>query len=158
MAKNSPSKAKNQMRRSLQAILDPHPTREGLAELWRFFESKCAYCGLVLDKVSRAGHVDHVVSYSSGGTNCIFNHVLSCGRCNGDEKREEHWESFLRRKIENSVQYEARRLRIEEWLARSPKRHKSNASQAEADAIIQTALESFDNAVKQMRALRETGN
>jgi hypothetical protein len=156
MAKNSPSIAKNQMRRSLQAILDPHPTPDELAELWRFFESKCAYCDLPLDKASRGGHVDHVVSQSTGGTNSIFNHVLSCGRCNGDEKREEHWEPFLRRKVEDPVQCEARRSKIEKWLARAPMQHRGSVAQVAAETIIKSALESFDKAVKQIRALRET--
>jgi hypothetical protein len=34
----------------------------------------------------------------SGGGNHLGNLVLACGTCNGDEKREEEWREFLRRK------------------------------------------------------------
>jgi hypothetical protein len=155
MAKNTPSMAKNQIRRCLQAIIDPHPTDAEVSELWSYFESTCAYCGLSLTRGARDGHVDHVVPHSSGGSNSIYNHVLSCSRCNGDEKREEHWESFLARKTLVPQQLAQRHAHIARWLDRATGLTRAPAvAPKDVEAIIESALESFDASVKQLRALR----
>jgi hypothetical protein len=158
MAKNTPSMAKNQMRRCLQAIIDPHPNDAEVSALWAYFQSACAYCGLLLTRGKRDGHVDHVVPHSSGGSNSIYNHVLSCSRCNGDEKREENWESFLARKALSPLQLAQRHTQIATWLERSTGLTRTpSVSSDDAEAIIKSALESFDASVKQLRALRQAG-
>jgi len=101
MAKNTPSMAKNMIKRSLLAVIDPHPSKAEVELLWKYFQSSCAYCGVEIPRESRTGHMDHVVSSALGGSNSIYNHVLSCSRCNGDEKKEESWQSFLTRKATN---------------------------------------------------------
>ena len=156
MAKNTPSMAKNQMRRCLQAIIDPHPTDAEVSELWMYFQSACAYCGLSLTRGARDGHVDHVVPHSSRGSNSIYNHVLSCSRCNGDEKREEDWESFLACKALLPQQLAQRHAHIARWLERAIGHTGTpTVSPADVEAIIESALKSFDASVKQLRALRQ---
>lgn len=86
MAKDTPSMAKNKIRRSLIAICDPHPSRKEVDALWAYFDSQCAYCRKPLDRASRVGHMDHLIPTTEGGSNSIFNHALSCGKCNGDDK------------------------------------------------------------------------
>ena len=158
MAKNTPSMAKNQMRRCLRAIVDPHPTGEEVSELWTYFQSACAYCGLSLTRGARDGHVDHVVPHSSGGSNSIYNHVLSCSRCNGDEKREEDWESFLARKALVPLQLAQRHTHIATWLERATGLTRApSVSSEDVEAIIKSALESFDASVKQLCALPQAG-
>ena len=155
MAKNTPSMAKNQMRRCLHSIIDPHPTAAEVSLLWGHFEAKCAYCGLLLERAARAGHVDHLIAHSAGGTNSIYNHVLSCSRCNGDEKREEHWESFLTRKAINPRQLDQRRTRIAEWIAKAKAtRSTVLVASKDVDAIVNEAIASFDIAVEKLRSLR----
>ncbi|MEQ1801542.1 MAG: HNH endonuclease signature motif containing protein [Gammaproteobacteria bacterium] len=144
------------MRRCLNAVLDPHPSESDINQLWKHFSSSCAYCGSGLARDERIGHIDHVVPSASGGTNDIHNHVLSCARCNGDEKREESWETFLARKATSGPVYQERRAHIQVWLnkASPTQRTLSPTSRAQADAIIEQALGSFDCAVKELRALR----
>lgn len=156
MAKNTPSMAKNQMRRCLQAIINPHPTDAEVSELWAYFQSACAYCGLSLTRGARDGHVDHVVPHCSGGSNSIYNHVLSCSRCNGDERREENWESFLARKAIVPQQFGQRHSHIVKWLERvNGVTRTSTVAPEDVEAIIESALECFDASVKQLRALRQ---
>lgn len=156
-AKDTPSMAKNKIRRALLAIIDPHPTQKEIDRLWKHFQSKCAYCGVPISRDSRAGHVDHVVSSASGGSNCIYNHVLSCARCNGDEKREESWESFLTKKEPDKATADERHKCISDWLAQSPPSPITPEVRALADAVILNALGSFDSAVRELRRLRSRG-
>jgi len=70
-----------------------------------------------LDRGLRNAHVDHLVAESNGGSNRLANLVLSCGKCNGDEKREGSWEDFLVNKCRgNSHELQLRRTRILEWI------------------------------------------
>jgi 5-methylcytosine-specific restriction endonuclease McrA len=155
MAKDTPSMAKNKMRRSLLAIVDPHPSPTEIDLLWSYFQSCCAYCGVTITRDSRTGHVDHVVSSALGGSNCIYNHVLSCARCNGDDKREEPWESFLAKKVSDRALFAERHARISTWLSRSPGRSIPPDVRAHIDAIIDQAIGDFDSAVQELRALRK---
>jgi len=156
MPKDTPSMAKNKIRRCLTAIVDPHPGEADVDLLWRHFESTCAYCGLALDRASRHGHLDHAVSTTSGGSNSIYSHVLACARCNGDEKREEHWDTFLARKCDDPEVVRQRRERIEAWFAagRTAIRPVDAELQRQAQLIVEEALASFDDAVRRMRQLR----
>jgi 5-methylcytosine-specific restriction endonuclease McrA len=154
MPKDTPSMAKNKIKRALGAILDPHPTENEKAMVWEYFENTCAYCGLVMERKSRAGHLDHVVSTADGGNNSIHNHVLSCWKCNGDEKREMEWVQFLKQKNIDIQSYELRKEKIENWLAKNENK-KPTETRAEAERIIEEALSQFDESVRKMRNLRE---
>ncbi|MGH8387126.1 MAG: HNH endonuclease [Pseudomonas sp.] len=154
MAKDTPSMAKNKMRRCLAAILDPHPSPSEIEELWNYFQSSCAYCGVPLIRASRSGHLDHVESSASGGSNAIHNYLLSCNRCNGDEKREEEWQRFLARKVTDRDLASERHAHISAWIERACDVPFDPAAKAQAEIIISQALESFDEAVKKLRALR----
>ena len=157
MPKDTPSMAKNKIRRALMAILDPYPSTSEVNDLWAYFGSACAYCGRAIVKASRTGHMDHVLSAAQGGTNSVHNHVLACAICNGDEKREESWEVFLAAKVQDPVQASERSARIKSWLARHDGDTLSPELQAEAEAIVAEAVGSFDEAVKKLRALRGSG-
>ena len=142
------------MRRSLVAIYDPHPSKTEVNELWKYFESRCAYCGEPIERESRTGHLDHLVPSSEGGSNNIHNHALSCARCNGDEKREESWNSFLATKSENPSVHEERKAKIECWQALAPAQSKNQEFISDSETIIKEAIESFEVSVSKMRALR----
>ncbi len=158
MAKNTPSMAKNMIRRSLLAIIDPYPSKAEIDLLWHYFQSSCAYCGVEIPRESRTGHMDHVVSSALGGSNSIYNHVLSCSRCNGDEKREESWLSFLTRKATNQSLLTERHSRISQWLAQLPAPTLATQEiQSQVESIINNAINNFDVAVKELRALRVGG-
>lgn len=156
MAKHTPSIAKNQMRRCLRAIMNPLPTDTEVASLWEFFECQCAYCGDKLSREDRSGQLDHVEPQSKGGTNSVFNHVLSCGKCNGDDKREMPWEAFLEQREPNVVARENRRLRIKTWLEKQVIKNLYSADvEKEIETIEAAAMQSFDAYVQSMRDLRE---
>jgi len=158
MPKDTPSMAKNKMRRCFAAILDPHPSKSEIAELWQYFDSMCAYCGAKLNRSSRTGHLDHVCSTSEGGGNSIHNHVLSCARCNGDEKREESWVTFLARKVTDPRIASVRKARIQEWLSREQTSPIFDpVKKQNAEAVIAAAIKSFDEAVEQLRRIRRNG-
>ncbi|WP_407943038.1 HNH endonuclease [Marinomonas atlantica] len=72
--------AKNKIRRSLVSIIDPYPSKSEVDQLWEYFESRCAYCGISINRGSRTGHLDHLIPSSEGGSNSIYNHALSCAR------------------------------------------------------------------------------
>ena len=155
MAKNTPSMAKNMIRRSLLAVIDPHPSKSEIDQLWKYFQSSCAYCGIEILRESRTGHLDHVVSSAMGGSNSIYNHVLSCSICNGDDKREESWQSFLPRKAIDQNLLTERHSRIAQWLALLPAQTPATQEiQFQIDAIINDAINNFDAAIKELRALR----
>jgi hypothetical protein len=156
MAKHTPSIAKNQMRRCLRAIVDPLPTVAETAALWEYFQCKCAYCGADLSAEKRNGQLDHVEAHSKGGTNSIFNHVLSCGPCNGDDKRELAWEAFLAQEVSDVELRTKRHLHIQDWLNRQvDKSLYSNDVQTEIEFIVEAAQKNFDIYVQSMRDLRQ---
>lgn len=155
MPKDTPAMAKNKMRRCFAAILDPHPSKSEVDSLWEYFEGTCAYCGVKIERASRTGHLDHVQAASDGGSNNIHNHVLSCARCNGDEKREETWAAFLAKKAKDAETISARKMKIETWLSKEQRGPALDAQQkAQVEKIVTTALESFDLAVEQLRKIR----
>ncbi len=114
--KNTVAQAKNIMRRAIEEIIDPGP--RSIEALWSHFESKCAYCEADLNHDRREGQVDHA---STSGGNHLGNLVLACGACNGDEKREESWETFLRKKAKDQSDFERREERILTWFALNPR-------------------------------------
>jgi CRISPR/Cas system Type II protein with McrA/HNH and RuvC-like nuclease domain len=148
--------AKNKIKRCLNAICDPHPSKADLNLLWEYFDYQCAYCGIAIERASRKGHIDHLVAVSEGGSNSIYNHVLSCATCNGDEKREEAWEPFLRKKAVDAEGYQQRQDTIESWLQRAPSMLHTPEFSELREVIINTALADFDAAVAKMRSLRDS--
>lgn len=156
MAKDTPSIAKNKIRRSLIAICDPYPSKAEENVLWVYFESSCAYCNVPIDRKARTGHLDHLLSSAEGGTNNIHNFVLACARCNGDEKRDESWISFLKRKSESELANTQRKEKIENWLSLSSIKVLDKELSILKEAIIKEAVENFDLSVNKMRALRKT--
>lgn len=155
MAKDTPSMAKNKIKRSLGAIFDPHPSKSEENSLWEYFESCCAYCGVEINRQSRKGHLDHLIPTSEGGSNNIHNHALSCSTCNGDEKREKPWLQFLSEKTTNPSLLAQRKEKIEFWLSQAQRRNFSEEMMIEAQAIITEAIENFELSVDKMRDLRD---
>lgn len=104
------------MRRAVEEIVDPGPRR--VDDLWTHFGALCAYCGRELDRSRREGHVDHA---DARGGNQLGNLVLACGSCNGDEKRDEPWREFLRRKTSDDGEFADREARILAWFELHPR-------------------------------------
>jgi 5-methylcytosine-specific restriction endonuclease McrA len=154
MAKDTPSIAKNKIKRSLGAICDPHPSKKEEKILWEYFHYQCAYCGIEIERESRTGNLDHLVPSSEGGTNSIFNHALSCAKCNGDEKREEEWNSFLKEKADNDDIYQKRKCHIVDWLQQAPTGLNDPEFILMRESIINKALSDFDYSVVKMRELK----
>ena len=154
MASHSPSQAKNAIRRSLLAIVDPELSNEERATVRAYFENRCAYCDRAIE-TERAGHIDHLESRANDGRNHIFNRVLACALCNGDLKREGGWEEFLKNQSPDPAAFTRRRDRIREWR----NRHARVDSPAERKllAIVKITAESacaaYDESVKKVREL-----
>jgi hypothetical protein len=113
----TPSQARNAIRKCLKSIIAPRPDQADVDRLWDYFGACCAYCRQQLDRGLRNAHVDHLVAESNGGSNRLANLVLSCGKCNGDEKREASWEDFLVNKCgANTQELQLRRAKILDWI------------------------------------------
>jgi hypothetical protein len=109
--------AKNAITSALRQILDAQPSATVIAAMWIHFGAACAFCGLALDRDAREGHRDHLVARAAGGSNHPANLVLACGRCNGDERRNADWRSFLAAKCRTPRELEERSERISTWVA-----------------------------------------
>ncbi len=151
MPKYTPGLAKNHIRRALRTVVDPEPSAAEITTLWEYFNSVCAYCASSLDRTKREGDIDHLVA---GGTNHISNRVLSCKRCNGDERRDADWQEFLRKKACDEATFNVRRDKIQAWrgsnLSTQPK-----ALDERVQKEIDTVISAFDTAVKKLRQLKE---
>jgi CRISPR/Cas system Type II protein with McrA/HNH and RuvC-like nuclease domain len=108
------SRAKNMGRRALYGIVDPDLSKAQINDLWAFFKNRCAYCNVRLEKGKKQAHIDHLLSTSTSGLNHISNRVLSCAKCNEDEKRDRPWREFLREKLSAAV-YRKRVAKIQGW-------------------------------------------
>jgi len=91
----TPSQARNAIKRSLKALIDPKPNKAAKEKIWQFFDYQCAYCARKLSPKDRNAHIDHVIAESDGGSNQLCNLILTCAICNGDEKREMEWQTFF---------------------------------------------------------------
>lgn len=155
MPKMTPGYAKNTMRRTLRAVVDPEPTAKEISSLWEYFSSACAYCGMSLQKESRKGHIDHLISATKGGVNHISNRVLSCSICNGDEKGESHWLEFLTRKVKDPSLFVSRKRKIEKWISLMSPSNRNIVNHKLLEQVTNKAIEAFDNAIDTLRRSRE---
>ncbi len=143
------AQALNTMRRAIHEIIDPGPT--SIAALWEHFDSRCAYCDVVLVRGARDAHTDHA---EPDGGNHIGNLVLSCGQCNGDEKRDEPWRDFLRRKSADGETFEHRERRILDWFELHPRPEKEPSAEVEEQRLRCEALvDEFGVACKELKAM-----
>lgn len=152
MPRMSPGLAKNHIRRALRAIVDPEPKVREIFELWDYFESCCAYCGVPLDRRMRNGHIDHLVH---DGSNHISNRVLACPTCNGDEKREGPWLGFLCKKTQAPALYKIRKNRIESWVKRKFLDSSCYYDKQRLEDEIKPVVAAFNLAVTRLRQAKE---
>jgi len=113
-------KAKNAMRRAVEDLLSRPLTEREKELIWRYFDSRCAYCSKLVDRVARHGHMDHLDCSADGGGNYIRNRVLACKECNGNEKREQDWQEFLKSKCHDRDSFKQRRNKIRAWQTQFP--------------------------------------
>ncbi len=153
MPATTTSYAKNIIRRALYELVDRSPSKAEVNQLWEFFESRCAYCAQSLKQDNKEGHVDHLLSASSGGANHIANRVLACAPCNEKEKLDRPWEQFLRAKCADNRIFATRRTKIREWVeARTDgARTVTPKITADVDASVQRIVRVFDSEVARIR-------
>lgn len=130
--------AKNFMGKTVEEIIDPPPSKSDKTGIRKYFDNKCAYCGAVIEP--RKGHLDHAVPMDG---NHIGNLVLACATCNGDQKRETDWLTFLKTKASGQVLLQ-RKDQIKKWMKQhpSPKRpalsQQSKTVKQKLDKLIET--------------------
>ena len=152
----TPSQARNAIKRSLKALIDPKPTRQQKDQIWEHFQHQCAYCGCPLKRSERKAHIDHLIAESEGGSNQLCNLILTCPTCNGDEKRERAWQAFLLEKCGNDQNtYHDRQDRISRWQS---EQGGSATLNPEQQALLNEAFDrinnTFTSAVEQLRSSR----
>ena len=110
-----------------------------------------------MDRESREAHKDHLVAQAEGGTNQLSNLVLSCGICNGDEKRELDWEGFLAAKCgDDRESFERRKDRITRWIESNGGRQTISEQEQQ---LIDSAFDRIDavltECVERLREIRD---
>lgn len=146
--------AKNFIGRSLHGIIDPYPSIQEIEMLWEYFTSQCAYCGKKLDRESRYGHIDHLLNLDSLNYNNIHNCVLACQECNGNEKREQDWISFLKNKNKGDDELlTARKEQIEKWHDEAPTDKFDTFLEVEIKNAIGIALNGYSEALSRLKSL-----
>lgn len=150
---------KNIIRRGFSHIADPEPEPVAVEKIWRFFESRCAYCGEQLTRGSKEAHIDHLLSASNAGRNGIGNRLLACARCNEKDKRDLPWEEFLGAKQLSPDVFVARRDRILCWQALNASQISSRQEEIDKLAAQSAAevIELFDHKVTALRAFMRDG-
>lgn len=150
----TPSQTRNSIKKCLKAIVDPKPKKADKDRIWSYFENRCAYCGAEIVRDSRKGHIDHLFSEMEGGSNRLSNLVLTCATCNGDEKREEDWESFLATKYgANKEIIQERSWRIRRWIELNGGQPMLTKDQQE---ILETEFNNINNVLSEaVNRLRE---
>ena len=154
MPRMTPSFAKNIIRRTLRAVLDPEPPSHEIDRLWEYFDSACAYCDQKLNRYNREGDIDHLIA---GGTNNISNRVLSCKSCNGDKKLDKDWLAFLREGSPDGTIFRKRHDRITSWCRTNKPLKETRLSPAVQQEIDQAVL-AFDTAYLRLYRLRDASN
>ncbi len=149
----TPSYVKNIIKRSLREIVDPSPNKKDTQKIWEFFNSECAYCGKKI-KEHKEGHIDHLVSSSSGGSNYISNRVLSCASCNEKEKLDMPWENFLIQKNPNKNLLVKRKEKILHWQKLHKKTSLNKATIDKIEKIGKEVAALYDKKIKMVRNLK----
>lgn len=145
------AQAKNTMRRAIEEIVDPGP--RNIDALWVHFGSRCGYCGTKLRRDKREGHADHAEPV---GGNHLGNLVLACGSCNGDEKRDEPWREFLRKKAPDRAVLAERERCILAWFELHPPPRTGDSAEIldvrkELESVIQQFAVKCDELKKLVR-------
>ena len=152
----TPSQARNAIRKALTGIIDPKPRKSEIDAMWEHFQRKCAFCGTKLKRTERKGHADHLVAATEGGHNHIYNRVLACARCNGDEKLDHDWLTFLASVAQDPKMRARRQQKIEAWQ----KQHRAECSTADSQTaaaliVAEKVIKVFNDACEQTRSLRK---
>lgn len=157
MKKLTLSKVKNNMRRGIRDLWMT-PTIGEVDRMRVHFNLACAYCETDILK-SDAGHADHLIPSSAGGSNHISNRVLACVTCNSYERLDRPWEEHLRWKCKDDLSvYEERRKRILDWkeLALSPVHSVSPAFDLKAKEVERVILE-YEHLYDELRTIKSQG-
>lgn len=141
------------MRRAISDLIDPPLSKKEKQRVWDHFDSRCAYCGCSIERTSRYGHIDHLVSRANGGGNQLGNCVLACKECNGNDKRDQDWEGFLKSKCPDRKSMAARRERILAWQDQPSSRRPLVLNDAAKAAKLraESVIEEFERALKELR-------
>lgn len=151
----TPSQARNAIKKALVEIVDPKPKKTEIDAMWRHFNNQCAFCGKQLERADRIGHADHLVPAAKGGHNHIYNRVLACSTCNGDQKLDSDWQVFLDEAKGKDAEKITRKMKILEWQVS----HRAECSVADkniAGALnaAEEAIHAFNTACDKVRSLR----
>ena len=109
------SVARNAMHRAIEELFCRQLTTQEKDQIWKYFKSRCAYCDKRINRKLRHGHMDHLDCSANSGGNYIRNRVLACKECNGNEKREGHWQEFLKSKCADHETFLERQKKITNW-------------------------------------------
>lgn len=119
--------------------------------IWKYFDSKSAYCSKPLDASSREGYMNHLVQFALS----IHDFVLACYACKGNEKRETPWKDFLKIKC-NEQEFKNREEQIKKWINAPNQARLANAQLIERsiETIHQKLIQTIDKAFEEVREFK----
>ncbi len=143
------------MRRAIEELYYRALNKNEKDLIWNYFDSRCAYCDKLIDRIHRHGHMDHLDCNAAGGVNYISNRVLACKECNGNEKREMPWTKFLRRKCIDNAMFRLRHEKILAWQNQFSRFHQpfSTREALSARVEIEAAIKAFEDKFNRLRSL-----
>lgn len=149
------SVAKNAMHRAVEELFCRQLTTQEKDQIWKYFKSRCAYCDKRINRKLRHGHMDHLEGRANTGGNHIRNRVLACKECNGNEKREQDWQEFLKSKCADHKTLLERHDKISKWQsqfsARTPLVLSPEAETAQHELLA--SIQNFERAFARFRSL-----
>jgi len=153
----TPSQARNDILTCLNEIIDPF-TDKDKDTVWAHFDSHCAYCDDFIERKSRNGHMDHLISKKDNGLNHISNRVLACNICNGDHKRDSAWEDFILTRKGNSKDHKERISKIKGWVSTQTltdeEVNKLKSLRSKASELSKDVISVLDKKIEELRKLK----
>lgn len=145
----TPSQARNSIKRALLHVAGIKFGQDYRERCREYFNGLCCYCGEKPDE--RQGGYDHAEAIASSSTRDYYL-VYACNKCNGDEKRESDWLTFLRKKYENDeAAFRARKEAILAWFRDAPKVRISDSTKKAWTEALSTAVDGFNQAVSRLQ-------
>jgi len=149
------SVAKNAMHRAIDELFCRQLKTQEKDQIWKYFKSRCAYCDKRINQKLRHGHMDHLDCSANSGGNYIRNRVLACKECNGNEKREQDCQEFLKFKCADHQTFLERHKKITNWQSQFSMRPllvlSPEAEMAKRDLLA--SIQNFERAFVCFRSL-----
>ena len=111
-----PPQARNAIKRAIAYVAGIRFSKPYMERCKQHFNNHCAYCDTPIEPGQRRGHLDHAIAMTIDSPH--YHLVYACYLCNGDNKREENWKTFISKTCKDDEKLLTQRVRrIEQWFS-----------------------------------------